>query len=71
MSRDIIHAIEIHAEPKPVYDTIATRSGLAAFWTPDVKGDDSQGGELTFGFVEAPVRLPMRVVRLDPPNEIA
>jgi uncharacterized protein YndB with AHSA1/START domain len=71
VSRDIVHAIEIHAEPKSVYDTIATRSGLAGFWTPDVQGDDAQGGELTFGFSEAPVRLPMRILRLDPPNTIA
>jgi uncharacterized protein YndB with AHSA1/START domain len=71
MSRDIVHGIEIHAEPNAVYDTIATSSGLAAFWTPDVQGDDAEGGELTFGFAEAPVRLPMRVARLDPPNEIA
>ncbi len=71
MGRDIVHAIEIHAEPKSVYDTISTRSGLAAFWTPDVQGDEAQGGELTFGFAEAPVRLPMRVDRLDPLSEIA
>jgi uncharacterized protein YndB with AHSA1/START domain len=71
MSRDIVLAIEIHAEPKTVYDTIASRSGLAAFWTPDVQGDYAQGGELTFGFAEAPARLPMRVVRLNPPTEVA
>ena len=46
MTRDIVHGIEIHNEPKAVFDTIATRSGLAAFWTPDVQGDDSEGGEL-------------------------
>ncbi len=71
MSRDIVHGIEIHAEPKAVFDAIATRSGLAAFWTADVQGDEGLGGELTFGFAEAPVRLPMRVVRLDLPSEIA
>ena len=71
MSRDIIHGIEIHAEPKAVFDTIATRSGLAAFWTSDVQGDEAEGGQLTFGFAEAPARLPVRVVRLEPPREIA
>ncbi|MGH2538939.1 MAG: SRPBCC family protein [Actinomycetota bacterium] len=71
MSRDIVHGIEIHADPKTVFDTISTRSGLAAFWTPDVQGDDTVGGELTFGFSDAPVRLPMRVARLEPPKEIA
>jgi uncharacterized protein YndB with AHSA1/START domain len=70
MSRDILVGIEIHADPKTVYDTIATRSGLAAFWTPDVAGDEAVGGELTFGFTEAPIRLPLRVTRLDAPSEI-
>lgn len=71
MTRDIVQAIEIHADPKTVYDTVATRSGLAAFWTPDVQGDEAVGGELTFGFAEAPVRLPVRVARLEAPSEIA
>jgi uncharacterized protein YndB with AHSA1/START domain len=70
MTRDIVHGIEIHAEPKAVFDTIATRSGLAAFWTPDVQGDDSEGGELSFGFSGSPARLPIRVTRLDPPRTI-
>jgi uncharacterized protein YndB with AHSA1/START domain len=71
MRRDILHGIEIHADPKTVYDTISTRSGLAAFWTHDVQGDEDMGGELTFGFSGAPVRLPIRVTRLEPPMEIA
>lgn len=71
MSRDIVHGIEIHAEQKTVYDTIATRSGLAAFWTPDVQGDETEGHELSFGFSESPVRLPIRIAHLDPPTEIA
>jgi len=71
MTRDIVHAIEIHAEPKTVFDTIATRRGLAAFWTPDVQGVETQGGELTFGFSEAPVRLPMRVAALEAPTSVA
>jgi uncharacterized protein YndB with AHSA1/START domain len=71
MSRDIVHGIEIHAEPKAVYDRISTRSGLAAFWTPDVQGDESVDGELSFGFSGAPVRLPIRVARREPFTEIA
>ena len=70
MSRDIVHGIEIHADPKTVFDTIATRSGLAAFWTPDVQGDETERGELTFGFSESPVRLPVRVTRLVPPTRV-
>lgn len=70
MTRDMIHAIEIHAEPTTVFDTIATSAGLASFWTADVTGDGTPGGELTFGFPGAPVRLPMRVVRADSPATI-
>jgi Activator of Hsp90 ATPase homolog 1-like protein len=70
MSRAIVHGIEIHAEPKTVLDTIASRSGLAAFWTPDVEGDEAPGGELTFGFSGSPVRLPIRVRRLEAPREV-
>ena len=70
MSRDIVHAIEIHADPKAVFDTAGSRSGLAAFWTPDVQGEDAEGGELRFGFREAPVPLRMTVTRLDAPREI-
>jgi uncharacterized protein YndB with AHSA1/START domain len=71
MNRSIVHGIEIHSDPKTVYDTISTRSGLAAFWTPDVQGDETVDGELTFGFSGAPVRLPIRVTHLEPPTEIA
>jgi uncharacterized protein YndB with AHSA1/START domain len=69
MSRDIVHGIEIHAQPNGVFETVSTRSGLAAFWTPDVQGEEAPGGELTFGFSGSP-RLPIRVARLDPPTEI-
>lgn len=71
MTREIVLGTEIAREPKAVFETIATRDGLASFWTPDVQGDDAVGGELTFGFGQAPIRLPMQVERLDPPGEIA
>ena len=71
MTREIIHAIDIAAEPKAVFDTVATRSGLASFWTPDVQGDDTEGGELLFGFAAAPAPLPLRVARLQAPNTVA
>jgi uncharacterized protein YndB with AHSA1/START domain len=70
MAKDIVLAIEVHAEPKAVYEMVATRSGLASFWTPDVEGEDREGGELTFGFAQAPARLPMRITRLEAPETI-
>ncbi len=70
MTKDIVLGIEIHAEPKVVFDTVATKAGLASFWTPDVSGEDGQGDELSFGFQGAPVRLPIRVGRLQRETEI-
>jgi uncharacterized protein YndB with AHSA1/START domain len=70
MGRDIVHAIQIDNDPKSVFDTIATKDGLASFWTGDVQGEDQAGGEMSFGFAGAPVRLPMRTVRLDAPAAV-
>jgi hypothetical protein len=67
MTRDIILAIEIAPEPKVVLDRVATPSGVASFWTPDVEGDADQ---LSMGFAEAPTRLPARVTRSASPGGI-
>ena len=71
MSRDIVHAIEIHKAPRAVYDLIATKAGLARFWTPTVSGEEKVGGELRFGFAGAPMELPMKVAKLDPGEAVA
>jgi hypothetical protein len=65
MTRDIVHGIEIHTEPKAVFDTIAPRSGACRVLDARVQGDDSEGGELSFGLSRSPARLPIRVTRLD------
>jgi uncharacterized protein YndB with AHSA1/START domain len=70
MARDIVLAVEIAKEPKAVFDTVATREGIAAFWTPDVQGDAAEGGELSLGFGTARSRLPLRVRRAAAPQEI-
>jgi uncharacterized protein YndB with AHSA1/START domain len=70
MTREMIHGIEIHAEPRAVFTAIASRSGLASFWTADVKGEDSPGGELTFGFTGAPMRLTFKVIRAESSREV-
>ncbi|MEX2274695.1 MAG: SRPBCC domain-containing protein [Actinomycetota bacterium] len=71
MTTDIVHAIEVAAEQKAVYDTIATPSGLAAFWTSDVEGSGSVGETLTLGFPAAPMRMPIEIARLDAPDVVA
>jgi uncharacterized protein YndB with AHSA1/START domain len=67
MSRDIVLGIEIEAEPKVVFDRVASASGVASFWTSDVDGEDDA---MTLGFPSAPSRLPVAVTRSDPPQAI-
>lgn len=68
MSRDVLLAIEVEAEPKVVFDTIASPEGLAAFWTADVRTEGD--GALSFGFAAAPTRLPASVTASEAPAAI-
>src|SRR5215470_4163537 len=70
MARDIVLATEIEEDPKVVFDTVATSRGIAAFWTPDVEGEASEGSELSLGFGQAPSRLPLKVARASAPREV-
>lgn len=65
MSRSIVLAIEVAAEPSAVFEAIITTQGLASFWTPNVSGSTDVGGSLSFGFSEAPVDLEMTVTDVD------
>lgn len=70
MTRDVVLAIEIEADPKAVFDTITDPVGLAGFWTSDVRSEAPDGRELSFGFVAAPTRLPATVTAADAPSSI-
>ncbi|MEX2422025.1 MAG: SRPBCC domain-containing protein [Actinomycetota bacterium] len=71
MSRDVVLAIEIEAGPKAIFDTLAGPEGLATFWTPDVRSEDDDGRELSFGFEASPTRLPATVTDVAAPSAIA
>ncbi|MBX3652405.1 MAG: SRPBCC domain-containing protein [Burkholderiales bacterium] len=48
---DILHRVGIKAAPEKVYQALATREGLAGWWTRDTEGDGSRsGGALKFRF---------------------
>lgn len=70
MTGDVLLAIEVEADPKVVYDTIAEPDGLATFWTPDVRREDGDGRDLSLGFESAPTRLPVSIIAAETPNSI-
>ena len=65
MTADILHGVEIEADPATVYLAITTQEGEAAFWTRDSEVAPEQGSVARFGFPESPVDLKMRVDALE------
>ncbi len=47
---DILHKVGIRSARDAVYEALATREGLAAWWTSNTKGDSKVGGRLEFSF---------------------
>jgi uncharacterized protein YndB with AHSA1/START domain len=47
---DIIHRVGIKASSEAVYKALATRDGLAAWWTNDTQGQSEVGGVIKFRF---------------------
>ncbi len=47
---DILHRVDIKAPAGDVLDAVATRDGLAQWWTPQVDGESEVGGDLRFHF---------------------
>ncbi|MBV9119964.1 MAG: SRPBCC domain-containing protein [Chloroflexi bacterium] len=47
---DIRHRVSIKAPLEDVYQAVATREGVAGWWTRTVEGDSREGGELRFFF---------------------
>ena len=47
---DILHRVGIKAPVDKVYQALATRDGLANWWTTDTQGDSNVGGALKFLF---------------------
>src|SRR6185369_12903215 len=47
---DILHRVGIKASSKEVYEALATRDGLAGWWTTSTKGNSELGGVMEFRF---------------------
>ena len=48
--KKIIHFARIHAAPETVYRALTTASGLAGWWSTQVKVEGGVGGAITFHF---------------------
>jgi len=50
---DILHRVGIKASSDEVYKALATRDGLAGWWTTSTQGDSKLGGVIKFRFSAA------------------
>jgi hypothetical protein len=61
---DILHRVGIKSSLNDVYTALATRDGLAAWWTTDTQGESTNGGVIQFRFPEG--GFDMKVLELRP-----
>jgi uncharacterized protein YndB with AHSA1/START domain len=71
MPREVMHAVEIHAEPHTLFEAITTQRGQTAFWTADAVVEPRVGSVAEVGFPPTPARLKMLVERLEPDHLVA
>ena len=67
---DIRHRVGIAVPQNRVYKTLATKDGLAEFWTRQVEGDSAAGGKLNFFFGSPKPAAVMEVAELSPDDRV-
>ena len=67
---DIRHRVGITAPQSRVYEMLATKEGLADFWTNHVEGDSEVDGKLSFLFGRPEPSAVMEVVELSPDDRV-
>lgn len=65
---DIRHRVGIAVPADEVYRWIATKDGLARWWTREVSGDEAVGGSIGFHFGRPEPSAVMEVVTLEAPR---
>jgi uncharacterized protein YndB with AHSA1/START domain len=66
----IRHRVGIQAPIGEVYDAVATREGVAGWWTRDVQGESQPGGKLAFRFGRPEPSAVVEVTELHPPTRV-
>ncbi len=66
---DILHRVGIKSSPAGVYKALATRAGLAEWWTNDTQGESKTGDVLKFRF-GGHGGFDMKVLQLHPAEHV-
>jgi uncharacterized protein YndB with AHSA1/START domain len=65
---DILHRVGIRSSVDDAYRALATREGLAAWWTNDTRGESAVDDILTFRFAKG--GFDMKVLELEPGKRV-
>ncbi|HZM32994.1 MAG TPA: SRPBCC domain-containing protein [Burkholderiales bacterium] len=72
---DILHRVAIKSSPDEVYKALATREGLAGWWTQNTQGESKVGGALEFRFSDPKGAeiggFDMKVLELEPARRVS
>jgi hypothetical protein len=66
---DILHRVGIRSSLDETYNALATRNGLAAWWTDETRGESEVGGVLEFRFGDKG-GFDMKVLELAPGKRV-
>jgi len=70
---DILHRVGIKSSTDAVYRALATREGVAGWWTNNTQGESKVGGALRFSFSAGGAEIggfEMKVLDLDPAKRV-
>ena len=67
---ELTHVVTIAGPPEAVYEAVATRDGIAGWWTPRVDGSDEVGETMTMYFDRVRSFATMRVVEASAPSAV-
>lgn len=71
---DILHRVGIKSSPEQLYQALATREGVAGWWTTDTRGESKVDGVLRFRFRADDGReiggFEMKVLELNPATRV-
>jgi len=65
---DILHRVGIKSSADQVYNALATRDGLAGWWTTNTQGESKVGGVLQYRFGAG--GFDMKVLELNPSTRV-
>jgi uncharacterized protein YndB with AHSA1/START domain len=70
---DILHRVGIKSSPDAVYKALATREGVAGWWTNNTQGESKVGGLLKFSFTAGGSEIggfEMKILELQPAKRV-